>query len=284
MHTLRNRILFFGVTGAAGLASLMLHNYMMDNCFDAKGLLIDGNLPGRLLWVVGIGFAVFLALMLRTIGGEGSYEDNFPPCLLSSCLMLAAGAVLCWAIPELVLEAGESVPGVTGLPLLVQNITDRAVQYLPWAAAASMGVLGICRMLGRKPWPILSGPVCLFYMLMLVTNYRLWSADPQIHDYAYLLLAEVLLMLCSFHRTCCDAGVIQRKRLIATGLCAAVCCMASLSGGFQRGFFLASGLWAAGCLCNVAQLPPDPEEEEEESPEQPEEPAVEAENTPDPLA
>ena len=69
MHTLRNRILFFGVTGAAGLASLMLHNYMMDNCFDAKGLLIDGNLPGRLLWVVGIGFAVFLALMLRTIGG-----------------------------------------------------------------------------------------------------------------------------------------------------------------------------------------------------------------------
>ena len=243
MHTLRNRILFFGVTGAAGLASLML----------------------------------------RTIGGEGSYEDNFPPCLLSGSLMLAAGAVLCWAIPELVLEAGESVPGVTGLPLLVQNITDRAVQYLPWAAAASMGVLGICRMLGRKPWPILSGAVCLFYMLMLVTNYRLWSADPQIHDYAYLLLAEVLLMLCSFHRTCCDAGVIQRKRLIATGLCAAVCCMTSLSGGFQRGFFLASGLWAAGCLCNVAQLPPDPEEEEE-SPEQPEEPAVEAENTPDPLA
>lgn len=263
MHTLRNRILFFSVTGAAGLASLMLHNYMMDNCFDAKGLLIDGNLPGRLLWVVGIGFAVFLALMLRTIGGEGSYEDNFPPCLLSGSLMLAAGAVLCWAIPELVLEAGESVPGVTGLPLLVQNITDRAVQYLPWAAAASMGVLGICRMLGRKPWPILSGAVCLFYMLMLVTNYRLWSADPQIHDYAYQLLAEVLLMLCSFHRTCCDAGVIQRKRLIATGLCAAVCCMASLSGGFQRGFFLASGLWAAGCLCNVAQLPPDPEEEED---------------------
>ena len=284
MHTLRNRILFFGVTGAAGLASLMLHNYMMDNCFDAKGLLIDGNLPGRLLWVVGIGFAVFLALMLRTIGGEGSYEDNFPPCLLSSCLMLAAGAVLYWAIPELVLEAGESVPGVTGLPLLVQNITDRAVQYLPWAAAASMGVLGICRMLGRKPWPILSGAVCLFYMLMLVTNYRLWSADPQLHTYCFQLLAMVLLLLCSFHRTCCDAGVIQRKRLIATGLCAAVCCMASLSGGFQRGFFLASGLWAAGCLCNVAQLPPDPEEEEEESPEQPEEPAVEAENTPDPLA
>ena len=268
MHTLRNRILFFGVTGAAGLASLMLHNYMMDNCFDAKGLLLDGNLPERLLWAVGIGFAVFLVLMLRTIGGEGSYEDNFPPCLLSGSLMLAAGAAMLWAIPGLALEASEPVPGVTGLPLLVQNITDMAVQYLPWAAAAAMAVLGMFRMLGRKPWPILSGAVCLFYMLMLVTNYRLWSADPQLHDYAYQLLAGVLLMLCSFHRTCCDAGVIQRKKLIATGLCGAVCSMAALSGDFQWGFYLASGLWAAGCQCNVAVLPPDPEPEEEtEEPE-----------------
>lgn len=275
MHTLRNRILFFGTAFAAGLASLVLHRYMMDNCFDAKGLLIDGNLPGRLLWVVGIAFAVFLVLMLRTIGGDGGYADNFPRCLLSGSLLLAAGAAMLWAIPDLDLGTGAPMPGAVGPALLVQRITAAAVQYLPWLAAVSMLVLGLHRMAGRKPLPLFSGVICLFYMLMLVTNYRLWSADPQVHDYAYQLLAEVLLMLCSFHRTCCDAGVIQRKKLIATGLCAAVCCMASLSGGFQWGFFLASGLWAAGCLCNVAVLPPDPEEEE--APEQPEEPEESAE-------
>ena len=106
-------------------------------------------------------------------------------------------------------------------------------------------------------------------MLMLVTNYRLWSADPQLHDYAYHLLAGVRLMLCSFHRTCCDARVIQRRKLLATGLGAAFCCMAALAGDFQVVFFLASGLWAAGSMCHVAVLPPDPEEEEqpEEEPE-----------------
>ena len=82
-----------------------------------------------------------------------------------------------------------------------------------------------------------------------------------LHTYAYQLLAEVLLMLCAFHRTCCDAGIIQRRKLLATGLGAAFCCMAALAGDFQAGFFLASGLWAVGCMCDPSVLPPDPEEE-----------------------
>ena len=88
-----------------------------------------------------------------------------------------------------------------------------------------------------------------------------------LHTYAYQLLAEVLLMLSAFHRTCCDAGIIQRRKLLATGLGAAFCCMAALAGDFQVGFFLASGLWAAGSMCHVAVLPPDPEEEPEENTE-----------------
>jgi hypothetical protein len=72
----------------------------------------------------------------------------------------------------------------------------------------------------------------------------------------------VLLLLCSFHRTCCDAGIFQRRKLIFTGMTAAVCAAAALSSGFQPGFFLASALWALGCVCDPAVLPPDPEEEE----------------------
>ena len=275
MHTLRNRILFFGAALAAGLGSLGLHRYMMSACVDEKGLLLTGNLPGMLLWGLGIAFVLFLFFMLRRIGGDGSYADNFPPCLLSGGLMIAAGVLLLWAIPELELAAGAPAPAVNALSQAVQNLTASAARYLPWAAAAAMVALGLLRGLGKRPWPILSGIVCLFYMLMLVTNYRLWSADPRLEDYAYQLLAQVLLMLCSFHRTCCDGGVIQRKKLLATGLGAAVCSLAALSMDFQRGFFLASGLWAAGSLCTVAVLPPDPEPEECE-PDQPEEAAPEA--------
>jgi peptidoglycan/LPS O-acetylase OafA/YrhL len=104
-----------------------------------------------------------------------------------------------------------------------------------------------------------------------VTDYRLWSADPQIHSYAYQLLAEVLLMLCAFHRTSCDGGILQRRKLLFTGLAAAVCAMAALSMDFHRPFFLASALWGLGCIGTTAVLPPDPKEEPE-NPEQTETP------------
>ena len=277
MHTLRNRILFFGPTLLAGIASLGLHRYMVENCFDAKGLLIAGNLPGTLLWVVGIGFVAYLLAMVSTIGGDGCYADNFPRCLLSGSLMLTAGAVLLLSVGQLGLMPAESNPMLTGTWVeLVNRVTNALTAVLPWAAGVSMLVLGVCRMAGRKPAFLFSGAVCLFYMLMLVTNYRLWSADPQLQDYAYPLLAGVLLMLCSFHRTCCDAGIIERRKLLLTGLTAAVCCMTSLSVDFMPGFYLASGLWAAGSMCNPAQLPPDPEPEPaKEPPAEGEEPPAE---------
>lgn len=256
MHTLRNRMIFFGGTLAAGLLSLGLHRYMLTHCFDAKGLLVAGCLPGKLLWAVGIVFVLGLAAMLFTIGGDGSYADNFPACYFSGSLMLAAGLAMAWAVPGLDMNSSP----VREYPAAVTFVLEWAAQLLPWAAAVSMVVLGGFRMAGLRPWPLFSSIICLFYILMLMTNYRRWSADPKLYEYAYQFLAGVMLMLCAFHRTCCDAQIIQRKKLLATGLCAAVCCTAALSGEFQRLFYLASGLWAAGAMCNVAVLPPDPEE------------------------
>ena len=273
MHTLRNRVIFFGGTLAAGLLSLGLNRYMLENFIDDKGLLVAGNLPQTILWVVAIAFAAGLAVMLRTIGGDGSYEDNFPACYLSGGLMIAAGLLMAWAVPGLAL--GVPTPMAQGMAMGINVLTDRAAKFLPWLAAASMVVLGGLRMAGRKPWPVLSGSITLFYMLMLVTNYRLWSADPQLHTYAYQLLAEVLLMLCAFHRTSCDGGILQRRKLLFTGTAAAVCAMASLSMDFHRPFFLASALWGLGCIGTTAVLPPDPKEEpqtEAETPDQTEEP------------
>ena len=269
MHTLRNRLIFYGGAAAAGLSSLALCRSLLENCIDDKGLLIRGSLEGALLWAVGIAFAALLFVMVRTVGGEGSYADNFPESYTAGILMIAAGLVLVRAIPGL-----DDQTHTAALAAPVQTVMDAAGRYLPWATAVSMAVLGVYRMFGKRPVCIFGGVICLFYMTMLVNNYRLWSADPQLHDYAYQLLAGVALMLCSFHRTCCDANIIQRKRLLTTGLMAAVCAAAALSGDFQREFYLASAMWAVGSLCTVQTLPPDPEEEDE-APETDGEPAGE---------
>lgn len=273
MHTLRNKLLYYGAALAAGFASLGLHRSMMENCFDHKGLLIAGNLQGNLLLAVGAGLVIFLVLMGRTLGGDGTYEDNFPRDYLSGALLLASGLVLILAVPELGAQAqGATVyPGGAALEA-VRKALALGGQLLPWLAAGAMAVLGICRIAGRKPAPIFSGVVCLFYMMMLVNNYRLWSADPQIQDYAYQLLGGVLLMLCAFHRTCCDAGIIQRRKLLLTALLAAACCIACRSMPFQQTYYLSAALWGLGCICQPTVLPPDPEpdpepETEEEAPE-----------------
>ena len=264
MHRLRNQILFLVPTAAAALTALGLHRYMMANCIDDAGLLIPGNLPLKLLWALAIGFPGYLLILLSTLGGEGCYEDNFPRNPLSGGLILAAGGVLLLNARSLTVVPQVLLPQQTqGLAGITVGLTESAMLVLPWLAAAAMIVLGLCRIRGKKPLFVFSGIVCLLHMLTLIRNYRLWSADPQLHEYCFPLLAMVLLLLCSFHRTCCDAGVIQRRKLIFTCLPAAVCSAAAMSGGFQTGFFLASALWALGCVCDPAVLPPDPEEEDE---------------------
>ena len=263
MHRLRNQILFFVPTAAAALTALGLHQYMMDNYIDDMGLLIGGNLPGKLLWVLTFGFVGYLLILLSTLGGRGSYGDNFPRNALCGLLMAVAGGVLLLSARELTVVPDAGVPVQTqALASFMVVLTDSAMAVLPWLSGAAMVVLGLMRMTGRKPLFVFSGILCLFYMLTLIRSYRLWSADPQLHAYCFQLLAMVLLLLCSFHRTCCDAGIFQRRKLIFTGMTAAVCAAAALSSGFQPGFFLASALWALGCVCDPAVLPPDPEEEE----------------------
>lgn len=243
-HTFGHTIRFYLPAVGLGLLSLERCGVMLRDFVDGKGLLIAGNPLGRLLWIIGAGFAVYLLLQVRTIGGSGTYEDNFPKSIFWGLLVLLSGIVMMGAVRSMAFDAAWQ-------------------KWLGYAAAASILVSGSCRMVGKRPSAPLSGILCLFYISMLVSNYRHWSANPQLHDYAYQLLAGVLLMMAAFHRTCCDAEILQRKPLLLTGLGALFCCLAALGSAEMVRFYLASALWAAGSVCRPIPLPPDPEPEEE---------------------
>lgn len=241
----------------------------MATCIDGKGLLIGGNLPGMLLWASGIVFGLVLLAVTRNLGGEGVYEDNFPRSFFSGVLMIAAAAALAMALPQMQLhEAPQSAA-----PLL----PDRLVQLggvlkkgLPWAAVVCMALTGLARMAGRRPWWGCSGILCLFFITGLIAQYQRTSADPNLHEYAHQTLALVFLMLAAFHRACCDAGLLCRRKLVRACFGAAFFCLASLGDAVMPRFYLAGALWALGSVCRLAVFPPDPEEEPEADGDEPE--------------
>ncbi len=239
---LRNQLLFFGSTLVLGALSMGLYGYMLETCFDEKGLLIGGNLPGRLLWAAGLGFCAVLLLTLRTVGGDGSFGENFSRCLLRGALMVASGGALALVVPALELDASWKIA-------------------LGYAAAGSMVWVGLCRMLGRGPFFGPSAVVCLFFMLELVNEYGHWSASPKLYLYAYQLLALVLVMLCAFHRACCDAGIIQRRKLLFTAFAGAYCALAAMVVAREPLLYLSIALWSLGAACTTGILPPDAQEE-----------------------
>ncbi len=238
-----NRLIFFLPTVVLGGLSLVLHTLMLANCFDDRGLLIPGNVFGRMMWVAGIAYGMMLLLVLRGVGGNGTYADNFPRSLWQGGLMAAAGALLTLTLPKL------------ELVIFWQ-------QLLAMGAAASMVLLGLVRMSGRKPVFGLSSLVCLMYMLLLVNDYRGWSSSPKVYIYAYQLLALVLAMLCAFHRTCADAGILQRKKFLFTAFAGTFCAIAALTTAPVPELYLSTALWNMGCVCTTSYLPPDPAEEE----------------------
>ncbi len=239
---LRNQLLFFGSTAVLGVLSMGLYGYMLANCFDEKGLLIAGNLPGKLLWAVGLAYGLVLALTTRTIGGDGTFGENFSRCLLRGGMMTAAGGLLVLTVPELGLEP----------------VWKLALGY---AAAVCMVWLGLRRMLGRGPLFGPAGVVCLFFMVLLVHEYGQWSASPKTYLYAYRLLALVLSMLCAFHRTCCDASIIQRRKLLLTAFAGAFCAINAMVGAPQPMLYGLMALWNLGAACTTGVLPADVAEE-----------------------
>lgn len=258
---MRNRLIFWGSALGLGLLSFYIHGRMTATCIDGAGLLIRGNLPGRLLWAAGIAMALLLAVTARGLGGDGVYADNFPRSPFQGLLMIGAGILLA-TLPA----AGQTAPETLSpslLPPVLLQAGAALKAWLPWAAAGTMVLAGLCRMAGKRPWWCCAGVVCLYFIGRLISLYQSVSADPRLYEYAYQVLALVLLMLASFHRACCDAELIQRRKLVFSCFGAAFCCLTALGDVLMPRFYLAGALWALGSVCEVAVFPPDPEEEPE---------------------
>lgn len=217
-----------------GLVAMLLQMQALKNGYDAKGLYV-WNSPAQmaLLLICGL-FAVALITMTMQWGREmRKYRNLFPPCWFRSGAMALAGVML-------LLDIFYSMEPVTPV-----------MWVLGVLAAVCMAAGGILLSTGYRPHYVIHGIVCVYFLVRLLTSYRVWGASIHLERYAFLMLADALMMLYSFHRCAADAGIYARKRMLLTGFGAIFCSLVAMADYTDQVFYMTAVIWIIGSMCSL---------------------------------
>lgn len=182
----------------------LLRIWLYATGLDEDGLLVASHPAGILVLILSALTVGLLLWFLRHFHTHGKYPRQFPTSIPGAAGAFAGAAgLLLTAMVELVRhEAAFSlVAGILGI-----------------AAALSMAFTGLCRFKTLRPSFLFHTVICLFFVLMLISQYQTWSADPQLHDYCFQLLASVCAMIFAYHRAALDVKCGDRRPLVIIGL------------------------------------------------------------------
>ena len=153
-----------------------------------------------------IAFSVLMCLLFllgaATLGKREAYADVYrklpSDAVLSilGALAVAAGCVLAF-----------SGAGRFSMMLNVLGIVS----------AAGLAAAAVSRLAGKKPQPFLLVLPVLFYAVKLFYDFRHWTTDPQILDYAFSLFALIGFMLTTYQAAayCYDHGSRRQMEFFA---------------------------------------------------------------------
>lgn len=226
--------------GAGGLG-LALRVVLYATGTDEKGLLVSGHWAGGAIWILTAAAALFLFFLTRKIQGPAQYKDAHPVSYAAGLGAIAAGvAILVTTI------GGMSADGTT-LRIVLTTVG--------FAAAAALVFIGICRLMGMKPLFLCHAAVCVYFALRMVSQYQLWSSDPQLQDYVFYLMAYVFLMLTAFQQAAFDADMGNHAALWGVTLASVYLCCLSLKGSRDTWLLFAAGIWAFTNLTTLTVKP-----------------------------
>lgn len=184
----------------AGAVAFGLREWLFRGGMDEKGLIVSAH-PARLLsWALT---AVVCAVIF----------------------VLAQRQTLVCPPPGSILPA--SVPAGVGRIAAAMGILFSAVQSLragaePFVCAAAVaGVLAaVCLLLMTfsrcsAGWQsAFSAVLTLYFLLRLLSQYRMWSWTTQLEVYAFPLLATVMLLLAAYNRAALLSGLERRRSFV----------------------------------------------------------------------
>lgn len=209
-----------GLTGALARTALYLFG------MDAAGLLKRNHLLHILCWLLAVGVALCLGAVLWKQEANNDYAANFPKNTR--------------ALPISIIGAAGILVTVLG------GLGSQDTLYPVWLAlgllsAAALVFIGTGRAADKRPKFFLYGVLCLFYAVHMVCSYKVWSANPQVEDYCFSLLACACLTISAYQRTafCAEAG--HRRAHLFFCLMAGFFCILCAPGSAHPWLYLTSG-------------------------------------------
>ncbi len=222
----------------SGGLGLLLRIFLLKT--DAQGFLLPNPFASTVLILLTLGVLTGLFFLSRYWQEGNKYSFNFPASPIAAAgTGLAALSILLYSIISL----GSAADSIDILTLI-----------LGLASAAALGFCAWCRYLGKRPNFLFYLVVCVFFIFLLICQYRSWSTDPQVLDYAYGLLATVCLMLASYHRAAFAADQGKRSHYGFFALAALFFCCVSLTSWRDIALYLGTGAWMLTDICKLIPM------------------------------
>ncbi len=213
----------------AGVFGILFRFWLLSTGVDEKGLLVRSH-PGHILiWLLVALTLVLVALACRNAAPK--CQDPFPASYLGAagCVIAALGIF------------------ISDLTEMNQDPLSIASGVLGFLAALGCMHTGWCRLWGKQGSIWCQGIITVYFMVHLVFQYRQWSAEPQLQNYFFPLLASIFLMLWCYHRAMLDQKHQNRRSYLFFGQSALFFSCISVTTGSWL-FYIAMALWTASDL------------------------------------
>lgn len=233
---------------AAGIIGLALRFWQLSTEND-RGFIVRGHISGILLIALTLVLLAVLVIAVQSLEQAGKYGYNFPASLSGGIGTCIGAVCFCVASMADLLAIGHN--GATAWSAFAAWVTP----ILGILSAVSLIFVAKCRWKGQHPNTLFHIIVCFWLVLRLLSLYRQWSADPQVQDYCYPLLAMVCLMLSTYQRATFDANFGKRKLYTLFNLAGVYFCCLSLAGPEDILFYLGAGCWLFTDQCSLNPMP-----------------------------